>query len=388
MRPGSIRRLSGSIGVLLIASSIAACGDDSGSQSAADQYDVGAVLLLSGFAQSTGLQMRDGVEAAAKQINDAGGIDGKPLEIHYEDNQGLAKPGVDALNKLATVDDVPVSIVSSSDAILASLPIADREQVLLVNPGAQSPNLLDVSPFLVTTIVNVIDEVDAAVAYLREQGHDTISFVGLDNALGHPTAEYLEEAWTEAGGTFGTAHFEPVDVTDHSSVISKLKSEAPDVIYSTSSPAGRGSLIQQGGRAGLDVPIMSYSAGVTPEVIELGGKSAEGLLATTSAFDLERGTEADKQLLDAFGGKTPPFYTTLFYNATMMVAQAIEHTAENDQPFTGEAVADAVKEIGTFELAGADVTIREDGSASQALNIMQVKNGEFQVSETVQPPTE
>ena len=103
-----------------------------------ETYKVGAILPLSGSGANYGKWEKQGVDLAVDEINQAGGINGKKIEIIFEDSKSLPKDGVSAMNKLSSVDKVPVAIAGISSVVLACAPVADQYKVVLLNSGGVS----------------------------------------------------------------------------------------------------------------------------------------------------------------------------------------------------------------------------------------------------------
>jgi branched-chain amino acid transport system substrate-binding protein len=108
--------------------------------SAADPVKVGVTIAQSPPGSvSQGTQVKDGVEVAAKIINDAGGVLGRPVELVFEDTQGIPEKARAAVEKLITRDKV-VAVVGEhqSSAALAGIEVAHRYGVPYVNTNAWS----------------------------------------------------------------------------------------------------------------------------------------------------------------------------------------------------------------------------------------------------------
>jgi branched-chain amino acid transport system substrate-binding protein len=107
---------------------------------AADPVKVGVTIAQSPPGSvSQGTQVKDGVEVSAKIINDAGGVLGRPIELVFEDTQGIPEKARAAVEKLITRDKV-VAVVGEhqSSAALAGMEVAHRYQIPYVNTNAWS----------------------------------------------------------------------------------------------------------------------------------------------------------------------------------------------------------------------------------------------------------
>src|SRR6266849_7106509 len=76
----------------------------------ADNIKIGAILPLTGDSASWGEQGRWGIESAVREVNESGGIDGKQVEVIFEDSQAIPRVAVTAFGKLSQVDKVQAVI--------------------------------------------------------------------------------------------------------------------------------------------------------------------------------------------------------------------------------------------------------------------------------------
>ena len=110
------------------------------SESFSSSVKIGAVLPLTGDSAAWGEQGKYGIEMAVEEINSKNGINGKRLEVVYEDSQAIPKNAVSSIQKLVNVDKVPAivgDIVSSTT--LAMAPIAERSKTVLMAISASAP---------------------------------------------------------------------------------------------------------------------------------------------------------------------------------------------------------------------------------------------------------
>jgi len=104
---------------------------------------IGAVIPISGIAATYGENQRNAIELAVDEINDSGGVAGRPLEVVFEDDETNTAKTVSAFQKLISVDGVEVVIGAVWDFLAnAVIPVADVAGVLIVSPSA-APDTLD-----------------------------------------------------------------------------------------------------------------------------------------------------------------------------------------------------------------------------------------------------
>src|SRR5574342_205384 len=94
---------------------------------------IGAILPLTGSGASYGVWMKGGTEIAAEEINAAGGIMGRKLQVIFEDHAADASKAVTGMRRLVEVEKVPFTLTSYSSPTLAVQPIAAQHRVVLMN---------------------------------------------------------------------------------------------------------------------------------------------------------------------------------------------------------------------------------------------------------------
>jgi branched-chain amino acid transport system substrate-binding protein len=332
--------------------------------------------------------MQKGVECAIEDINGAGGITGVPMKAIYEDNKARAQEAVDAMNKLVSVDKVPATIMVSTPGVLATAPIATREHILMINPGGQGPNLIGASPYLFSNIVNLREEVNVVLDYLRKKGFSRLALYGQNDDFGHDADKYIKPLWERMGGAYVGAEFHDIEVIDHSSVIAKLRMWKPDSIYMPSGGRAMATFIKQLGEQGLKLQIASYGVMQTGDTIAIAGRYAEGAVigAQKQEYDPVNNPMA-KRFLDTYhrkyGAGMPNYYAGLTYDATYILKASIEWTIKQGRPYSGDALREAILAIRQFDGTSGKTIFRDDGTSSRAINILQIKDGKFVVIATV-----
>ena len=109
---------------------------------------IGAILPLTGDIAEYGNRIKKGIDLAIEEIENQGGINGKRAKVLYEDSTGFPKGGVSAVQKLISINRVPIIIGAvASSVTLAIVPQTTESKVVLFSPASSSPKLSGVSPF-------------------------------------------------------------------------------------------------------------------------------------------------------------------------------------------------------------------------------------------------
>jgi branched-chain amino acid transport system substrate-binding protein len=392
-RPVYLRATALVTGVLAAAGLAAACSSESssgGGDVKPASYAIGAALPLSGPSTALGQYFQRGIATAVAELNDQGGINGSKVNVYYADNQLQAAPSVAAMNQLISTHSTQAVIMTSSAGVTATAPLATRNKVLMMNPGGEDPTLQKLSPNLISNIPNVKTEVDALLPYLYQQGHRKMAMYGEGDALGETTADAVKDKWTSLGGTFLGSQLEPITVVDHSSVIAKIKSENPDVVYILGGGQQAGTFVKQARQEGLNVQLAGASPLQGGDLIPLAGQAAEGIIDSGIAQPLlpsnPNAVAYQKEFAKLYPGQDPSNVYSIFgHDAVMIYAQAAKSLAEKKTPYNGANLVKAILDQKSFNVAGGTTLFSSDGSSTGDITFSKITGGKFVPFKTVKP---
>ena len=138
--------LSGVLASVMAMTLLAGCAGNAGSSSATgDTIKIGAIGPLSGAASTYGVSVKEGAQLLEKEVNDAGGINGKKIKFVFEDDQADPNSSMQAFNKLVDSEKVCAILGPvTSGATLAVAPNATAKQIPMITPTATEPSITKV----------------------------------------------------------------------------------------------------------------------------------------------------------------------------------------------------------------------------------------------------
>jgi branched-chain amino acid transport system substrate-binding protein len=217
-----------------------------------------------------GLQVRDGAQLAVEEINAAGGVDGRPLELVIEDDQNSPEEAVPAYERLVEEGVVAVGGIISSSVGGATAPLAESNQIptFLVKSGDQTILTPD-SRFTFRTCLPAAPTVAGPIIeYAQENGLSKIGAIVADYPWGHAFQSSIETAVAEAGGIELQLEVAPVQEQDFTTYLREISAFGPDLLVATGHPPGGGPIIAQSNDLGMEVPVIgAYS----PWALVMGG---------------------------------------------------------------------------------------------------------------------
>jgi branched-chain amino acid transport system substrate-binding protein len=211
--------------------------------------------LTSNFAP-WGLQVQDGMQLAVDEINAAGGVDGRPLEIVSADDENNAEAGVSGMERLVEEGVIGIGGVISSDVGLATSPLAEELEMptFLVKAGAGGILTQD-SRYVFRTCLPAAPMVSGPIVqYALDNGLTKVGAIIADYGWGQSIKSALE---TDFGETDIALQVEvaPVPEQDFTTYLRNLETFGPELIVATGHPPGAAPITVQSADLGLDVPI-------------------------------------------------------------------------------------------------------------------------------------
>ena len=321
--------------------------DNSSETSAAAEGDtilIGVSASITGSAPTNGMRTQQGAQMAVDEINAAGGVLGKQLELYVADDGGLQDTGINATNLIASQNVVAqVGPTLSGLALAVEGIVSDAEYPMLV--GATSPKLVTTidNPWLFRVRASDTIQAQLAAVYATENlGCSKIGLFTNSNDYGSGARTVVEEYLTEKGIEFVSESHNTGD-TDMTGQVLKLKEAGVDCVIVWTDDAETALAARQFYDLGLDVPVIGSTSISTPQVNELC--QPEWLDNWYSCTDCT--TSNDSELVQTFVqdfnakyGEDPELYAVTYYSAIYLLKDAIERAGSTDSTAIRDALAE------------------------------------------------
>lgn len=353
---------------------------------------IGGAFDLSGAGQQLDEPAAEGAKLAAQEINAAGGVLGRPIELVVRDTTGEAEAIATAMRAMVEQDGAMAFVgFSDTSAVLAGGPVAQAAGLPFVTVGATSPKLpAQVGDMLFLACFG--DNVQAAAgaefaaarfgktAYLLSDGEEAYTRL---------LAGYFEDRFTELGGTLVAKDTFDDQAPQLAAQIAALKAlpEQPDFYYVAAMPYNAGAVVTQLRAAGLTAPIVGGDGYDAPQwVAEAGPAAADVFFTTHALMDGSGGTPRVQGFMtayeQAYGQAPASAFAALGYDAVHLLADAIARAGSTDGAAIRaalEATTDYPAVTGSISYAAADHIPRK------AVTVVAVRDGRFTLAEEVQP---
>jgi len=314
-----------------------------------DTIKIGAPFNLTGALSSLDAPALNGAKLAAEQINAAGGVLGKKLELVVYDTKTDPTVIASSGSQLINQDKVPVIVgFTDSDSVLALAPIAQKAGIPFVTPGATSPKLPDqVGPDMFLACFGDNVQAAAGAEFLKDTLKAKKVYLLTDNSTEYTTllSSYFKQAFEKGGGTLSLEDNYKSGDKSFTAQITKLKAlpVKPDVLYVSAQPDDIGIVVKQMRQAGLTQPIVGGDGYDTPLLLSVGGKAANNVYFSTHAYMAEDSTPAIVTFYHAYKAayNTAPenAFAALGYDTVGLIADAITRAGSVDPAKIRDALA-------------------------------------------------
>lgn len=344
---------------------------------AGDTYKIGAILPLTGDAAAYGEPGRNAEQLAVDEINASGGVNGKKLEIIFEDGKCNGKDATNAMQKLVNVDKVQFVIggFCSSESLAAGA-VATASKVPLLSPGSTSPKLTNFSPYFFRISPSDASQgsLDAQVA--KDKGYKTVAFI--QEQLDYPLGIYqaFSDSFGQLGGQTIKEEF-PSAATDFKTQLAKLKAKNPDALFiDTQTPANTERILKQLKDLNWKPNLFINEATAGDSKTIMANKELlEGAIG--AEFSSDPANPKFVNFLKAYKdkyGKDAEFlsYAQTEYDTVFIVAEGIKAVG-----YDGEKLAQWSRTIKDWQGASGSVTIKPDGDRTNGYSSEMVKDGKM-----------
>ena len=321
----------------------------------------GVSLPMTGDFAEYGEFILNGVKLAIEQANTEGGVDGKQIELVVEDSRGDPKEAVLIAERFVANSEILLEVGDfTSSSSMAAAPIYEGAGLAQVAPTASHPEYSQLGD----NMIRVVAMQQAESQYLAKWAAGdlnvkTVATIYVNNDWGVVANEAFAAEARAQGIEVLTEEATTPGEKDFAAVVTKIKNMKPDAVYIAGQYTETSAILNQARRGRFQPLFINSGAPQSPELIELAGSAAEGLVAAALYFadnpePVSAGFTAD---FETAYGKRPNLFAALGYDAGLLAV----HGARNSD---GERanVAPSILDLSGFQGAtgGFDYTIARD----------------------------
>ena len=355
---------------------------------AAPPVKIGALFSVTGPASFLGEPERNTAEMMVAQINKAGGIKGRKLELIVYDTQGDATKAVQGVNKLIK-DDKVVAIIgpSTTGDSMAVIPVVEKAEIPMISCAAGIKITDPVKKWIFKTAQNDVIAVTKIYKYLQKQKISKIAILTVSDGFGSSGREQLKLQSKEFSmDIISDETYGPKD-DDMTVQLSKIRDSEAQAIICWGTNPGPAKVARNVKQLGIKLPLFMSHGVSSKKFIDLAGEGAEGIILPSGrvvvADQLPKSDPQKKALMnyvnkykenykvegDHFGGHA--------FDAVMLLKGAMERGG-----FTPAAIRDELEKTKKFAGIGGTFTYSPQdhaGLTSEAFVLVQVVKGDWKL---------
>jgi branched-chain amino acid transport system substrate-binding protein len=372
--------LFGSLAIL--ATLLSGCGGSGGTS-----ILVGEFASLTGKEATFGISAHEGTKLAIEEINAAGGLLGKPVQLLTEDDQSKAGEPANVVNKLISKDGVVAVLgeVASSRSLEAA-PICQQSGVPMISPASTNPKVTETGDYIfrVCFIDPFQGTVMANFASKTLKAKKVAVFTDVKSDYSKGLAKFFKEGFVKAGGQIAAElDFNSGD-KDFKAQLTAIKSAAPDAVFVPGYYTEVALICIQAKQLGIALPFFGGDGWESQTLVTIGGQAVEGHYFSTH-YAADAPTPKITAFVDAYkkqyNGKVPDAMAALGYDSAMFLADAIKRSGSTD----GATLRDALAATTQFEGVTGKMAMNAQRDAVKSAVILQIKDGKFRYVTTVEP---
>jgi branched-chain amino acid transport system substrate-binding protein len=331
-----------------------------------DPVKIGVTYPLSGPQGAWGQLLLPAIEISVAQRNEAGGINGRPIQIVVEDTKGTPDGGVSAMRKLVQVDGVPAILTIFTNVVSAQIPLARQFQVPIMSP-VEAPGLVTNTQYafahspLPSRTVPIVGEV------WKKQNVKRIFAFYPNTPIIKFLSPIVKAEADKLGATYDEASFKLGD-SDFRGLITRAKDFGPDAIFIMGhGTPDEGTIMKQIRELGMQTPLYGGCACITVKSYrEAAGKAAEGLIY--GGFKYDRAAAA--KLIDAYRARMgfDPDYASL--EAYDMINMIADSAAKNG--LKGSEIREGLANLKGFKSIGGGLVDMNDNQTVISVGLYRV----------------
>lgn len=343
-----------------------------------ETIQVGTILDLTGDLGTLGLPIQQGTDLAAKQINEKGGVLGKTFELIHEDAGTTPEGAVKAMNKLVNVNKVPavVGAMASSES-LAIIPIGRDNEVVMISPSSTSPLITtaDDGGYFFRTCASDAFQGKVLAKVASDMGYKKVAHIYINNDYGVAMNDVIKENAPMYNLEFliGVA-YNPGQAS-YRSELEKLISGNPEALIFTGYPEYGSVILKQAKEMGITVQWI-LAEGLKDETLakNLGADLVEGMVGTAPLPPASPQYESFASAFEKEFGAPPGIYAANAYDATWLIALAMEKAKDTK----GRAIRDVLIEVSKeYNGASGPCTFDENGDVAGDFELWKFKGGKI-----------
>lgn len=334
---------------------------------------LGAIFSLTDFGAHWGQSERNAAVMAVEEINQTGGIKGRPLELVIEDNESDLKKTVTAAQKLINVDKVPaVTGPQWQEFAIVAAPVFQTSKAVMLTPSGSSPDLSKAGDYVFSTWPLPVNMVRSLVNHLvKDNPEPEFAIIQVENAFFEMFAQAFKAEITAAGGKVSSYYRVIPDDKDFRTILTKLKAAGVKNVFASLLEGTQVPFYRQATELGLNANFYAPYTIESDEDLMKNPRTAEGVVYPQIA---SKGNEEFLTKYKARFTDDPSESAAMSYDNVFILAKAIEKVG-----YSGPAIKNYLESMTNYQGASGNISFDQNGDLASPGEyvIRTIKNGKI-----------
>jgi len=342
----------------------------------ADSVKIGFNVPLTGFAAADGKSALNGAKLAVNQANQAGGINGKMIELVIYDDQASPKQAVPISNKLIEKDKVVAAISGSySGATRAAAGVFQSAEIPYISAYAVHPEITKAGNYVFrTSFMGEVQGRAGAKLIGATLQRKRVVLITLKNDFGKSLAAGFKEAAGQFNLQIVNEYEYSIKDRQFGPIVAMVKADAPEAIYATGYFFTAGPLVSQLRAAGITVPVIGQEGYDSEQFIKIAGKASEGTIITTS-LDRDSNSSETRSFIrefEAMAGHKVDMVAASGHTAMKVLVAAMKKAGTTSP----SAIRNAIAQTNLVASTGS-ISFNDLGEVQKNVQVQVVRDGNF-----------
>ncbi len=314
-------------------------GNSGGNSASGDEIVIGANFELTGNHAQYGANANNGLKLAIKEVNDAGGVNGKKIKIVEADAKSEAAESVNAATKLISDDKVVALIGPAVTAnVIAESQVATDNKVPIIAPAATNPDVTvengQVKPFVFRSCFIDPQQSEVMAQFAAKDLNAKTAVLYLDSSSDYSKSlgKIFKEKFEADGGQVVMEEAFLAKDQDFKAALTKIQTANADVIFVPAYYEEVGKIVKQARELGITAAILGTDGWDDTKVVDIAGKDAlNNTFFCTHYFEGDEEVQGFIKAYQAEYNTDPNVFAALGYDAGKMLVNAIERDGTDSE---------------------------------------------------------
>lgn len=375
------------VGGLMMCGIFTGCGEQSGGN--ADEIVVGSNFELTGNHAQYGSNANNGFKLAIKEVNDAGGINGKKIKVVEVDAKSETAESVNAATKLISDDKVKAIVGPAVTAnVIAESDVAAQNKISVIAPAATNPDVTvengELKPYIFRACFIDPQQGNVMAEFASKDLNAKTAVLYLDSSSDYSKSlgKVFKETFEAAGGKVVMEEAFLAKDQDFKATLTKIQTANADVIFVPAYYEEVGKIVKQARELGITAAILGTDGWDDTKVIDIAGKDAlNNTYFCTHYFEGDPNVQKFLESYKKEYNNDPNVFAALGYDAGKMLIDAIQRGGEDI-----EKIRESIESIKDLQVGTGKITMDpKTHNPIKGIVVIETKDGVRSLRTTIAP---